>query len=75
MCAFQVISLSAFDVAPAYGNFAPSVLKVEGLAAFAFCFVSMDTFCAIFVDSTFHSNLSADLHCEDHRQQRQIRAL
>lgn len=37
MCAFQVISLSAFDVAPAYGNFAPSVLKVEeGLAAFAF---------------------------------------
>ncbi len=24
----QVISLSAFDVAPAYGTFAPSVLKV-----------------------------------------------
>jgi hypothetical protein len=29
----QVISLSAFDVAPAYGAFAPSVLKVIPIAA------------------------------------------
>lgn len=28
VCHVQVISLSAFDVAPAYGTFAPSVLKV-----------------------------------------------
>jgi hypothetical protein len=48
----QVISLSAFDVAPAYGNYAPSVLKASRLALlFLFHRFCSGLFALVFCDN------------------------